>query len=594
MSQHLVIENGRFFDGNGGASSIRHLRIRDGIITEISDDPLPADGARVIDATDQWITPGFVDIHTHYDAEVLAAPGLHESVRHGVTTVLMGSCSLSTVLVGPEDAGDLFARVEALPRDFVVRTLEEKKTWTTPAGYVEALEALPLGPNIGIMLGHSELRTHVMGLDRAVDSSVTPTTEEMDGMLKLLDDALDAGFIGLSTMTNPWDKMDGDRYRSYKLPSVSARWSEFRKFNRILRERERVLQSAPNITTKVNVVLYLLESMGVFRKPLKTALISGADIKAEPFVAGLITRLANTVNRLFNADFKWQSLPVPFEVYADGMDLVVFEEFGAGEAALHLKGDDRMELLVDPEYRTWFKKNYAAKFSPRVWHRDFYDATIVKCPDEAMVGKTIGQVADEQGKHPVDAFLDLVVAHDQDFRWTTVIANHRPKNHRRLLADDSVQIGFADSGAHLRNMAFYNFPLHLLKMAKEHEAGGMPFLSPERAVQRLTSELADWYGLDTGRLAVGARADLVVIDAAFLDDRIFDYAEAPMPGCPGVDRMVRRNDETVTATVIGGELVFEKGTFVDGFGEDHRTGAFLRAGKQATSPESAPAAERAA
>ena len=105
MSTDLILANGRFFDGCGSPSAPRHVRIRDGRIAEISAAPLDATGAQSIDCTGQWVMPGFLDMHTHYDAEVLAAPGLCESVRHGVTTILMGSCSLSTVLCGPEDCG---------------------------------------------------------------------------------------------------------------------------------------------------------------------------------------------------------------------------------------------------------------------------------------------------------------------------------------------------------------------------------------------------------------------------------------------------------------------------------------------------------
>jgi N-acyl-D-glutamate deacylase len=533
--------------------------------------------------------PDFLDTHTHYDAELLAAPGLEESVRHGVTTVTVGSCSLSTVYCNAEDCGDLFSRVEALPREFVVDTLERLKTWDDPESYIRAVEALPLGPNISAMIGHSDMRVAAMGLGPSVDPKARPSEAQMKQMLDMLDDALDAGFIGLSTMTNPWDKLAGDRFRSSQLPSSYATWREYRRFNRVLRKREAVHQSAPNITTKVNVLLYWAESLGWGRKPLKTALITAADIKAEPFIVGLITRVSDFLNRS-GADLRWQTLPTPFEVYADGIDLVVFEEFGAGQAALHLKnGPDRDALLRDPEYRKWFKRNYNAKFTPRVWHRDFYDAEIVECPDDSVVGKSIGQVADERGQHPVDAFLDLVLEHNPGFRWRTTIANHRPDVHRRVLLRDSVQLGFADSGAHLRNMAFYNFPLYLLRMAHQAEQGGEDFMSVERAVYRLTGELADWYGLDTGSLSEGVRADLTLINPAALDERIEAYHEAPMPGCPGVERMVKRNDETVTSTVVGGRLVWHEGAFCEGFGQSFGSGVFLRA-KHARSESSAEVA----
>jgi len=589
MSDRIVLANGRFFDGSGGPSGIRHVRLCGGRVEAISDTPLDATGSEVVDCSGQWVMPGFLDIHTHYDAEVLAAPGLRESVRHGVTTILMGSCSLSTVFCDPEDCGDLFARVEALPRDFVVDTLRRERCWSSPSDYVAALEDKPLGPNVAVLMGHSDLRAHVMGLGRSVDPSARATEAELQQMEAHLEAALDAGFVGLSTLTNPWDKLDGDRYRSAQLPSSYAPWSEYRRFNDILRRRERVHQSAPNITTKYNILLYLLSSASWWmRKPLKTALITGADPKAEPFIAGLITRLARGFNTLFGADFRWQSLPVPFEVYADGVDLVVFEEFGAGQRALHLRdGPDRDALLRDPAYRAHFKRDYAKKWTPRVWHRDFYDATIVSCPDTTLVGQSFGEVSEARGQHPVDTFCDLVLEHGRSVRWRTVIANHRPDVHRRLLQDASIQVGFADSGAHLRNMAFYNFPLHLLRMAREAEDGGPAFMSPERAVHRLTAELADWYGLDTGRLVVGARADIAVVDPAGLDESLDAYHEAPMPGCPGVQRMVRRNDAAVTATVIGGEVVYRSGVFADGYGQTRRTGSFLAAGGGRPSTSSA-------
>src|SRR5262249_48213591 len=159
-----------------------------------------------IDARGKWVLPGFVDVHTHYDAEVLAAPGLGESVRHGVTSVFLGSCSLSTIHASALDCADLFSRVEAVPREHVLALLEQHKTWESAGGYVRFLESLPLGPNVAAFLGHSDVRTHVMGLGRAVDPNERPTEDEMRRMEDLLRDAIANGFLGLSTMTNPWDK----------------------------------------------------------------------------------------------------------------------------------------------------------------------------------------------------------------------------------------------------------------------------------------------------------------------------------------------------------------------------------------------------
>ena len=167
MSYDVIIRNGLWFDGTGRPPLTRSLGIRDGLVAEVSAAPLDETGCpEVIDATGKWVIPGFIDVHTHYDAEVLLDPGLRESVRHGVTTVLLGMCSLSTVYADTEDAADLFSRVEAVPRQFVLGALTEHKTWTNPAEYVAAIDALPLGPNIASLLGHSDLRASVLGLDR--------------------------------------------------------------------------------------------------------------------------------------------------------------------------------------------------------------------------------------------------------------------------------------------------------------------------------------------------------------------------------------------------------------------------------------------
>src|SRR5205085_3208630 len=133
----VIVRNGLWFDGTGAAPQVRTLGIRDGVVSTVSDTELDETACPdVIDASGKWIVPGFIDVHTHYDAEILLDPGLRESVRHGVTTVLLGNCSLSTVYAENADAADLFSRVEAVPRKFVLGALETKKTWSNAAEYV--------------------------------------------------------------------------------------------------------------------------------------------------------------------------------------------------------------------------------------------------------------------------------------------------------------------------------------------------------------------------------------------------------------------------------------------------------------------------
>lgn len=583
VSFDTIIRSGRWFDGTGAPSAVRDIGIRDGHVVAISADSLDGtDCPQIIDATGKWVMPGMLDIHTHYDVEVLNGPSLSESLRHGVTTAMLGSCSLSTVHVGGVDAGDLFGRVEAIPRDQVIAAVDDNKTWTTCDEYVSALESLPLGPNLAAFIGHSDMRTAVMGLDRATRKDERPTAAEQARMEQMLNEALEAGFVGMSSQQLLFDKIDGDTCRSRTLPSTYAKPRELRRLKSLLRRAGRVLQSGPDIQNPLNLASQVAQSLGLFRKQLKTSLLSAADIKANPYAIWIMGPLAKAANAL-GGNFRWQHLPVPFEVYADGIDLVVFEEFGSGAAALHLRDEvERNELLRDAEYRRTFRKDYENKFGVRVWHRDFFDAEIVACPDESVVGKSFGQVGRDRKLHPVDAFLDLVLEHGTAIRWRTTISNHRPDVLKKVARDPGIQLGFSDAGAHLRNMAFYNMGLRLLRHVHDAERAGTPFMSIERAVHRLTGELADWYRIDAGHLRIGDRADVVVVDPQHLDDSLDGYAEDVVDHYGGLSRMVNRNDDTVTAVLVGGRTVFADGRLTDLVGT-RRTGSFLRAGHRVPS-----------
>lgn len=577
----VLIKNGLLFDGTGAPGVMRHLGIRDGKLALISATPLDESGcAEVIDASGQWLMPGFIDMHTHYDAELVAAPALKESVRHGVTTVMIGSCSISMVLSGAEDCSDLFTRVESVPREHVLPLLQARKNWNSAADYVAFLDQHPLGPNICSFLGHSDLRVAVLGLQRAVDGKARPSQAELQRMAELLEEALDAGLLGLSSMTNPWDKLDGERERSKSLPSVYSTWREYAWLNRVLRRRGRIHQGAPNLVSKLNVFAYLWESMGLLRRPLKTTLITLMDVKADPWLAPLLGPLTRWLNRLSNADFRWQTLPVPFETYADGMEFVVFEEFPAGQAALHLASQDmRSELFRDPVYRRQFRQDVDKRFGPRVWHRDFDDAWIVNCPDASLVGYSIGELARQRDVHPGDLFLDLLVQHGPLLRWRTVIANHRREVVEKLVCEPSTLIGFADSGAHIRNMAFYNFAPRLLKLVQDAEQRGTSIMSIEKAIWRLTGELGEWFGIDAGTLLEGSRADLLLLDPRRLDDSLEAYQEAPMEGFSGLQRMVNRGD-AVRCVLINGRIAYRDGEFASDLGQTRGYGQFLRATAQ--------------
>lgn len=573
----VLIQGGSVFDGTGAPPRVADVAVCDGRVVVISEQPLPSgDATRVIAAKGLWVTPGFIDIHTHYDAELMLAPGLHESVRHGVTTCFVGSCSISMIYSEPVDASDLFTRVESIPREFVLPTLMQHKTWRDARGYVDFLRSLPLGPNIASYMGHSDLRTAVMGMARAVDPRAVPNAAEMRQMEAHLHQGIDLGLLGMSGMTNPWDKVDGDRYRSAALPSVYARWREYRRLHRLLRQRGAVLQSAPNLNNPINAVFFLFTSASLaLRRSLRTTLITLMDVKAKPGLDRIVSAATNVFNRFLGAAFRWQALPQPFQVYADGIDFIIFEEFPAGEMALHLKRDfDRNRLFADPAYRKRFKAEYRRRWGGRVWHRDFGDAHIIDCPDRSAIGKSIRQVAQERGDHEVDTFLDLVIDHGPTLRWSTLIANHNPVRVAANLNAECAIIGFSDAGAHLRNMAFYNFGLCLLQLTLRDA----PAMTPQKAIWRLTGEIAAWFGIEAGVLKPGARADLVVIDPVALKATpLGAYAETPFDALGGMRRVVNRNDGVVKATLINGQIAFEDDRAAADLGATRRFGGFLPA-----------------
>ena len=163
---------------------------------------------------------------------------------------------------------------------------------------------------------------------------------------------------------------------------------------------------------------------------------------------------------------------------------------------------------------------------------------------------------------------------DKDILWETTIGNHDPSRYKKHYNDENGMIGFADSGAHINNMAFYNFPLRFLRYVQWSHEQGYPFMSYEKAVWRLTKENADFFNLDAGHLAVGKRADISIIDPEALSDEVHEYHTAPfLEGC---DRLVNRNDDVVKIVMINGKIAWDNGSFTPIYRKE-RFGQFLEA-----------------
>ena len=577
MTFDILIKNGTYFDGSKSSGFIADVAIHDGKIVKVSQTPLgDAQATEVIDATDKWVTPGFLEIHSHYDAEVVASPALKESVRHGITSIAIGSCSISMVNSEPEDCSDLFTRVEAVPREAVLPILMEKKTWKDAKGYRAFYDNQPLGPNICSFIGHSDMRVAAMGIERAT-SDAKPTEAEMQSMETMLEEALDAGCLGMSMMTTKLDKLDGDRAWSRPLPSTFSSWWEFKRLFKILRRRNAILQGAPDAVKKVNVFGFLWQAHGLFRRPMKVTMLTALDLKSNPFLHRITRASGFIANKILQGNFRWQTLSAPFTIHLEGLEVNAFEEFETGAQLRDMMNDEvsLYKKINEPEFRAAFKKHVSEIFTVGLWHRDFSDGWITDCPDKTLIGKNFQQVGDAYGADPVDAYFDLATQYKKELKWKTNYGNHRPEIMHKLLASPYTHEGFGDSGAHIRSLAMYNFPLRFLKYVRDAQLEGQPFMTVAHGVHKLTADLADWFGLDAGHIRVGDRADVVIINPVGLNEDVDGISEAPMEGF-GVDRLVKRNEDAVDATIINGKVAYKKGDyFPANLGKEKVYGGFL-------------------
>lgn len=580
MTDYLIC-NAKVFTGHKDEqATVKNVYIKNGKVEALSSDPILVDDSVIkIEAAGKWLTPGFIDTHTHYDAEVIASPGLKESARHGVTTVVLGSCSVTAIYNNPEETSDSFTRVEAIPREVMLPLMEKEKSWSTPKEWVDYITKKPLGINIASFIGHSDIRVKAMGMHRSVQDNEKATPQEQKYMSQLLNEALDEGFLGMSTMDSPWDKMDGEKYWSHKTPSFYASWKERKPLIEILRERDAILQGAPNLVTRISAANYMLASSGLFRKKkLKTTMIALRDLIGDRYILSLVGGLSKIVNRYLKADFRMQSPPCPFTVYYDGVDSVMFEEFPSGEALRDLAKnlDRRNEKIRDSKFRENFKREIKNKFAPKVWHKDLSRSVILKCPDSSLIGKNFYQVAEERGQHPVDTFLDLIIDYDKQITWTTTIANDRPEKYPLIYDNAYNLISFSDAGAHLNNMAFYDFPLQMIRRVQESIDRGRPIMTMEKCIWRLTKELADWFQIEGGEVKVGAPADVVIIDPDYLSNVKNEVTEAPIEEFGNYIRLVNRSPKTVHSVFVNGQLIYENDDFVEGYGKTKKFGVFKR------------------
>lgn len=556
----LVIRNGLVFDGLGSPPVACDLGIREGRIALISPQ-ISSRAKQTIDARGLWLAPGFVDIHTHYDIELEIAPGLIESARHGVTTVVIGNCSLSLAVGTPSTLANIFQRVETLAPALIEKWLASSVSWETPRRYLAHLRQLPAGPNVAAMFGHSALRAHVMGLERSLKDRAT--AEELKQMKRIASDALDAGFIGISIDMVPWHMMSGE-HRGRTIPSQHADFSEYKMLADVCRAHDAVFQVTPNPQRLRSLFDILRMSFGLFRRPLRITVLAALDSAADRRLWRVFRPMLFILNKVLRCNIRFQTLTEPFTVYSDGPVTALFEEFATGVRLNDCRSrSERQSLWQSKGFREKFHREWTNGYR-NTFHRKLELMRIVRCPDSRLDGKTFAEAALERGSDPVDYFIDLLERFDTDLRWVTTGANDRLRERLALMSLPGVLPGFTDAGAHVRSLGYYDGALSLLK-----QAAATGFMSAQKAISRVTGEPSQWFRLDAGVIKEGAKADLVLINPERLIEPISEQVEISDPILDGETRMVKRGSERIIEAVYAkGELIIRRGEIMENLGRE--------------------------
>ncbi|GMU78126.1 MAG: amidohydrolase [Acidimicrobiia bacterium] len=491
MATELVIRGGTVYDGSGAPGQVADVAIADGRIAEIGpnlhgDDELDASGCAV--------APGFVDVHTHYDAQVLWDPGLRPSSYHGVTTVVAGNCGFTIAPTRPEHH-DVIVRTLENVEDMDGATLTEGIVWEfeTFPEYLELVRSRGTVLNYACYLGHSALRLYVMG-DAAYER--TATSGEIDEMCRLLREALDAGAAGFSSSFSYAHRgVDGK-----PVPSRFADRAEVEALYTAAGEAGKgAVLATPGEQCTYPDFYALAERTG---RPFFWPLFALPDGRHREHLERHREGLARGL------DVWPQVTPRPLTMQftmADAYSLNTGQVFGELMKVGH---SVRLAAYRDPAWRALAAADLEQ--SPMKPRWDTFEISESEQFPE-LVGRRVTDLAAERGVSPFDVMCELAVAEDLGTRFRAYIANDDPDAVAELLAHDHVALGLSDAGAHVDQLCDAPLATDLLGgWVREREV-----LSLERAIHKLSGEPAGIFGfVGRGSLREGSWADVCVFDPA--------------------------------------------------------------------------------
>jgi N-acyl-D-aspartate/D-glutamate deacylase len=555
MSLDLLIRNGTIVDGSGAAGYPGDVAVQAGRIVEIG--RVRSAAERVIDADGLVVAPGFVDGHTHMDAQVAWDPIGSCSCWHGVTTVIMGNCGFALAPCRPEER-EWFARcltaVEDIPTEAMLAGIDW--TWETFPEYLATVDRLPKAINYGAYIGHSALRMYVMG-KRAL--SEPATEDDLARMTAAVKDAIRAGAMGFSSSRSTTHVTPDDT----PVASRIAEWSEVDRLVGAMGELGAgIFQVGPDISGGPAQRAFLARLMRVALesgRPVMFGTISsrqGVDPNPWTYQLEYLDECAaagarvwgQTTTRSINAIFSLKSY-LPFDVLPAWREL---RRLPLAEQKQRLADPATRRALVADEARmkprdNVFQGGGAATTDPR---RPDYD-NLYAMKDVDWDDPTVAQLAAARGQHPVEVMIDLALANDNQV-FVQPLVNEHPDHVLGMLRHPRTLATFSDSGAHVCQEMGSSLQTHMLSYwVRARQA-----FTLEQAVRKLSFDNAAAWGLaDRGLLRAGYRADLVLFDPAQVRPAM-PTVEADLPG--GARRLVQKA-EGIAATIVNGEVTLENG-----------------------------------
>jgi N-acyl-D-aspartate/D-glutamate deacylase len=563
----VIIRNGEVIDGTGAPRRRADVGINEGRI-EVIGDLSAAVAARDIDATDRVVTPGFVDVHTHYDAQAFWDGALSPSPLHGVTSVFAGNCGFSIAPLSddPDDGAYLMrmlARVEGMPLESLKQGVPWD--WTTTADYLDAVEGR-LGINAGFMVGHSALRRVAMGAD-ANQRPATP--DEVAVMARLLRDGLEAGGMGFSSS---WARTHNDMDRC-TVPSRRASREELVELSGAVRDFDGTsLEFIPMIGPKFEA----------WASDLMADMSVAADRTLNWNVLLVSSALAGTLeDKLAASDVAASrggrvvalTMPQSFGLRLSFASGFVLDAIPGWEETMLLPPADRLAAFQNDARRSELGVLAASPNSVVANETDWAKQTVftVTSPEnEQYLGRLIGDIAAEQRRSPWETICDIALADDLRTSFGMVVSRGTDddwKLRSEVWRDDRVLIGASDAGAHLDMFGTFNYTTVLLAEAVR----ARKLLTLEEAVRLLTDCPARMYGLvNRGRIAEGWSADVLVIDP----DRV-DSDELSMRfDLPGGAGRLYADSSGVEQVLVNGVAIVSDGALTSA-----RPGRVLRSGR---------------